>query len=185
MVKHRRDKPRRVFAFEPLRVVHLEEILSWIWAGGPGKDEAPDEQALFNRMYAEFRRQYRPLWHSGTVDSFVMTVNRVPVFCVSLLRMDPPAARMQGARGEAHLYLIFRPQVRASERLLVLAWQAATVYAFLRMGFSRVQTAIDADAVEENEALLMLGYRQVETISEISGKMNLYSCGEFDLRMVM
>ena len=48
-----------------------------------------------------------------------------------------------------------------------------------------MQTAIDADEMEENEALLMLGYRQVETITEISGKMHLYACEEKDLRMVM
>jgi len=170
MVKHRAGKPRRVFALEPLQASHLEEIAGWIGGGD---------------IYEEFRRLYRPLWHSGDVDSFVMTVNRVPVFCISLLRMDPPSSRMQGMQREAHMYMLCRPLVRASERLLMLAWQAATVYAFIRLGFSRVQTAIDADEMEENEALLMLGYRQVETITEISGKMHLYACEEKDLRMVM
>src|SRR5882757_3379468 len=124
MVEHGTEKPRRIFALEPLRAAHLEEIVNWIGTSGSKADRNQDEEALAKRMYTEFRRQYRPLWQSGEVDSFVMTVNRVAVFCVSLLRMGQPAGTVQGADSDAHIYLLCRPQVRTSDRLLLLAWQA-------------------------------------------------------------
>ena len=184
MVKHWTGKPRRIFSLEPLKASHLEEIVSW-FGGGSKKEEHPDEDILLMRMYAEFRRQYRPLWNSGDIETLVMTVNRVPVFCVNLLQLGEPDASLQAGRSIAHIYLLYRQQVRDSERLLLLAWQAVTVHAFLRMGLSVVQAAIDADSREENEALLTLGYRLVETVSETAGRMNLYRCGREEMRVVM
>jgi len=181
MVKYSKKKPRRVFALVPLHPSQLEEIVSWI-----GTDAAEkDEDALFMRMYAEFRRQYRPLWSSGYSETLVMTVNRVPVFCVSFLWLRKPGVPTQAERSSAHIYLIYRPQVHGNERLLLLAWQAATVHAFLHMDLSAVQAAVNADMQEENEALLTLGYRMEESVSEVAGRMNLYQCVREEMRVVM
>jgi len=185
MVKHWPKKPRRVFALVPLHPSHLEEIVSWIGTGAAEKDGDTDDDALRMRMYTEFRRQYRPLWSSGYNETLVMTVNRVPVFCVSLLRLRKPGSLPQTARSSAHIYLLYRPQVHDSERLLLLAWQAATVHAFLRMDLSMVQAAVNADLQEENEALLTLGYKLEESVSEASGKINLYRCVKEEMRVVM
>jgi hypothetical protein len=183
MVKDWTGRPRRVFLLEQLRAAHLEEIVSWIGADNSNEHERPGEQVLSDRMYREFRRQYRPLWCSGEVDSLVMTVNRVPVFCVSLLRIGYPGAPTRGLH--AHIYLLCRPQVRVSDRLMLLAWQAVTVHAFLQLGLARVQVAVDADCPGENEALLMLGFRLMESMSETTGRINLYACEKQEMKVVM
>lgn len=185
MVKHEAGRPRRVFSLEPLRPSLLKEIVSWCSVSGAGKGDLPDEDALLRRMYTEFRRQYRPLWSSGNVDTLVMTMNRVPVFCISVLQLDDPHLSLQQDRRVAHIYLLYCSEVRDSERLLLLAWHAATVHAFLRMGFSMVQAAVGAEMQEENEALLTLGYRLEETVSETAGRMNVYTCVKEEMRVVM
>lgn len=181
MVKHLSGGPRRVFSLEPLRPSHLEVIVSWLGSGGPEKDE----EVLFKRMYTAFQRQYQPLWGSGDEVTLVMMVNRVPVFCVNLLWLNEPDVSLQAGRSTAHIYLLSRPQVWGSARLLLLAWQAATVHAFLRMGLSVVQAAIGTEFREENDALLTLGYKLEESVSETAGKMNLYRCKREEMKVVM
>jgi len=181
MVKHRSGRPRRVFLLAPLRVSQLQEIVRWCDDGRSGKDE----DALLMRMYTEFRRQYRPLWSSGDIETLVMTVNRVPVFCVNFLRLEEPGTSPQAGRSVAHIYLLCCPQVRNSARRLLLAWQAATVHAFLPMGLQVVQAAVDADCREENEALVTLGYKLTESVSETAGRMHVYRCVREQMRVVM
>ena len=181
MVKHWSGNPRRVFSMMSLKPSHLEEIVNWFGTGEPNKDE----DALLARMYTEFRRQYRPLWNSGDIETLVMTVNRVPVFCVNFLRLVEPGGSLPAGGSAAHIYLLSCPQVRGSGRLLLLAWQAATVHAFLRMGLSVVQAAVDAENTEENEALLTLGYKWEESVSETAGRMNVYRCRKEEMKVVM
>ena len=184
MIKLSTEGPRRSFAFEALKPTHLDELSNWLTSIGAGPHDTMDEETMRCRLHTAFRRQFRPLWCHNEMETRVMTMNRVPVFCVSLLRMriSELADKEQSL---AHLYLLCRPQVRESGRLLTLAWQAATVYAFLRMGHTRVQVAVDANESAENEALLMLGYSLVESVRESAGKMNVYVCGQEDMRIVM
>ena len=180
MIKLSTEGPRRTFAFEPLKSIHLEELSSWHAPIGAGLRDALDEEMMLSRLHTAFKRQFCPLWCDNEMATRVMTMNRVPVFCVSLLQMRSPERA-----GLAHMYILCRPQVRESGRLLMLAWQAATVYAFLRMRCSQVQVAVDAGESAENEALVMLGYSLVESVRESAGKMNVYVCGQEDMRMVM
>jgi hypothetical protein len=184
MIKLSTEGPRRTFAFEPLKPVHLEELSSWLTSIGVELSDTLDEETMRSRLHTAFRRQFRPLWCHNEMETRVMTMNRVPVFCVSLLRMriSELADKDQSL---AHMYLLCRPQVRESGRLLTLAWQAATVFAFLRLGCTQVQVAVDAREPAENEALLMLGYSLVESVRESAGKMNVYVCGQEDMRIVM
>jgi len=62
-----------------------------------------------------------------------------------------------GQLREGHLYLLYSPRIYRSERLLSLAWQAATVYGYLQLGLGRVQTAIGADDLKESRILTDLG----------------------------
>jgi hypothetical protein len=165
MVKHSEKRPRRVFALGQLRAVHLEEISRWVGM--------------------EFRNAYRPPWHNGDVDHRVMTANQRPIFMFSVLSLDPPPGAGPRRGKEGHLYLLYSPRIYRSEHLLSLAWQAVTVYGFLQSGLSRVQTAIDANDLKENRILTGLGYRCMESISEASGRMNLYTCSRKEFRVSM
>jgi hypothetical protein len=114
-----------------------------------------------------------------------MTANQRPVFMFSVLSLDlPPGAGPRRGK-EGHLYLLYSPRIYRRERLLSLAWQAASVYCYLQLGLSRVQTAIDAGDQKENRILVDLGYRCVESISGASGRMNLYTCSRKEFRVSM
>lgn len=183
MVKHSSKKPQLVFALIPLQPSHLLEVAAWASIAGIREEGRSNEEILRERLYAVFRRHYRPLWHSGEVSSYVMTVNRRPVFCLSLLRMGRPGETEKG--GELYLYMLCSPPLRRNARLLLLAWQAASTFVFLRLGPERVQVAVDEDSAEENEALVTLGYRLIEISQELGGKKNVYVCDRGEYKLVM
>ena len=74
------------------------------------------------------------------------------------------------------LFLLYPPSVRANSRKLLLAWHAATVFVFLRCGLEQVQVAVPESETSESEALLMMGYRLVETTTEGLETTYLYLC---------
>jgi hypothetical protein len=125
-----------------------------------------------------------------------MTIHSRPAFCLTLttaegqpaprlpghsaFRSTPGPLDVQSLRPESgcanQLYLLYPPSVRASSRKLLLAWHAATVFIFLRCGLEQVQVAVPASETSESEALLMMGYRLVETTTEGPETTYLYLC---------
>ena len=190
MVKRSRKDPGRIFLFRPLRRYDLVCIVSWISQINRGSVAGREG------LHEVFTRHYRNLWHSRWARTWVMTIHSRPAFCLTLTTAEgQPAPRLPGhsafrstpgpldvqpLRPESgcanQLYLLYPPSVRANSRKLLLAWHAATVFIFLRCGLEQVQVAVPASETSESEALLMMGYRLVETTTEGPETTYLYLC---------
>jgi hypothetical protein len=171
----------RIFAFRRLKVTDMHWLSGWLGTGGP------QSQAIRETLQTALKKYYHHLWHSQRVNTWVMTLNRRPVLCLTLLRLTDqeitPPFRKSGCRHQ--LYLLASPSIHQNDRKLMLAWQASSVHAFLKMGLTCVQVHIHDSQTAENDALLMLGYYLVGISSEEYGTINVYECRREDFRPVL
>lgn len=185
MIRNKKPMTRPAYALEKLRPTQLGEIIGWLDEGVARSRCKEDALVVTERMHTALLHQYGPRCQGKKFQSHVMMVNRVPVFCATWLHGASSVWKLRLAGSEAHMYLLCRPEVARNSRLLLLAWQAATVHTFLKMEFSRVRTAVLADRREENEVLRLLGYRLMETAVGPDGRINVYICKAKDLQIVM
>jgi len=152
-------------------------------------------------MQEVFNEHFRDIWESPLASTWMMTVNGQPLFCLTLVRPPLRAGEReeQAESGASQLYLLPSPFVRRSERRLMLAWQAASIHAFMKVGVGVVQVAVVAAEVRENELLLGMGYRLVRGSSETNEftgaggvlgmnefpETNMYICNREDFRPVL
>jgi len=180
MVSHSRKNPRWIFAVRRLKASDIEILAAWAGSKGAVNEGVRD------RVSKVFNRHYHHLWHSRHIRSWVMTVNGRPVFCLSLLQLTEPGRSTRQESGcDYHLYLLASPAIGRDVHQLRRAWQAAAVYAFLGLGVAEVQVGVDAFEEGENDALVMMGFRLVETTREGLVKTNLYVCRRDEFRPVL
>ena len=130
MVKHSGKRPDHIFLFRPLRLYDINRISAWVNQMNPryrfGKE----------KITGAFNRHYRDIWQSRWSRTWVMTIRGRLAFCLTLctglLHQKEGAPRPESGC-DNQLYLLSSPQIRRSNRRLLLAWQAATVYIFLKM----------------------------------------------------
>lgn len=155
MIHHSAGRPQLAFSVVPMQASHLTDISSWSGIEYTG----------------------------GGVHSYVMTMNQHPVFCIQLMRIGGEEGNTGGVQRQLHL--LFSPHIRQNGRLLLLAWQAASTFVFLRLNLSRVRVTVEADCGEENEVLRTLGYRLIEARHRLGGSRHVYDCTRESFCVVM
>ncbi len=181
MAKHLKKRPRWIFRLQRLKTSHLEEMSDWVI----GRDLHNGDS--WKEVYKTFRNYYHHLWHSRWIRSWVMTINRRPVFCFTLTRVvGQGKAKIQQESGcDYQLFLLPSPRILQNDHKLMLAWHAASIYVFFKLGLTKVQVTLDASREEENDALVMLGYLLAETSTDSAGSTNLYVCTRDDFKLVL
>jgi hypothetical protein len=181
MVKRSGKGPERIFIFRPLRVSDLSRISAWV------SQMNPQHRLGRKKIAGAFNRHYYDLWHSRWARTWVMTIRSRPAFCLTLCTstgIKEGEPRPESGCGN-QLFLLPSRSIGQSNRRLLLAWQAATVFVFLKVGLRQVQVAVPVSQNIEGEALLTLGYRLIETTTEGPEATCLYLCRQEEFTPVL
>ncbi|HWK07367.1 MAG TPA: hypothetical protein VNS58_27230 [Puia sp.] len=159
-----------LYAFHPLRDIHLPFLTTWI------KMMAPAGATGWLTLLQLFQEQPQ-YWNSSQTRSWMMEVNGQPAFCISF-----DSYHKAEALENNRLSLLSAPSIQRAPAKLMRAWQASAMYIFQQQKPAWLTVELHISEIEAREALQRIGFR--ETGEEDPGSIFRYICKSGELNPV-